>query len=1594
MSEIDDKIVSITFDNDNFEKKLAQTIVSLDDLSEAIRMTGAKEGLSELGDAADSFDLSGMAEAVDNISSKFSVLGAVGFSVIQDLTRSAMDFVTRVLDKVSEPILVGGKNRAQNIEQAKFLFRGLGMDIEDTMASAKEAVLGTAFGLDAAAKAAAQLGGSGLKAGAEMTGTLRGIAGLAAMSGSSFEEMADIFVSAAGKGTVSGYELQRIAFRGINAAAVLGKQMGKTEAEIRSMASEGKITFKDFAAAMDKAFGEHATKANETYTGSLANMRAAFSRMGAVFFGPNLEQQRDLFNAITPKVDELTKALNPLIMAFVNIKRLAINNLINIFKGLDLSKLTFMMPTISKGVIDLFITFNQVITSIKDAFKDVFPVNFGNTIVVLAMAFKKFTEWVKMGGTTVAMLTSVFHGVFAAIAIVIEVVKNVAILFKDLFMVVADAVGADGNGILRWFAHMGEALFDLKKVLVDGGGIADFFDTIKIAIATFMEEVKNFEGPFEFLQRVKDIVMNMFDGSEGIPGADKAGSAVGRVSDRIDMLRESFRKIGKFIDRVKQVLDPVIRAIDFIWESLKSWFTELGQKLSAVMDAGDFNALVDMLNVALLGGILGVLRKFSNGSLSLLNNGFMDRIKGILEGVTDTLKAMQLELKAKALLKIAYALGIMTISIVALSLIDSVALTKALTAITVAFGQLAGMMKLMDEIVSDPRSAAKIGILAASLILLATAMGILSISIKILSDLGWEELAKGLVGVGGGLALMINAMNLITKDPEGLIRTGISMIGIAIALRILANAMQAFATMDWGEMAKGLVGVGGGLAFLVNAMNKIDAKDMISAGLGIIAISVGMRILANAMQAFATMSWGEIAKGLIAVGASLGIIVLLTNTMPAGGLVGIGVGLIGVSIALRIMGEAIQKMGEMDLGTLAKGIGAIAATMLILAVATNAMSGALPGAAALIVVSGALLILANVLKEIGNLSLKEIAVGLGGIVAVLLVLGIAAAALEVVLPAMIGLGVALALIGGGFALFGVGAIMVAKAIETLAKSGKAGLQALQDAILILAENMPKMIGAIAQGFIEGSQEILHALPTLIDTIKVLLSHILDTIIELAPKIGEALGAITTAGLDYLEQNFPKFVDTGIKMIRAILDGMSANTEEFTQKAIDILIKFLETITENMQDLVDAGVDMVLALIQGIGERADDLAMAGLDLLIQILRGISEHILLAIDAAVDIVENLLLGLGTASVRLIAAGANLVIQILAGITQNVIRVANAFTNMAILIVATLGNNATRFTNAGTNVLVKFLFGISNNVSKVVGTVTTVITKFITEVGKSSNKIVTAGTDAIIAFLNGVQSNSKKVIDKFAETGVYIMETLAKKIIFTVDKAGKIIVQFMNALSRAIDEHAPEIRKAGRKLAGSFADAMTGGLASRVGDFFGFGEHAASETEKGYLNAINAHSPSRRFMEIAGYIASGLRIGFDKDTSVERSMSAMAERAKNGFQSAFERLAAIVPSIGDTNPVITPVLDLSLVRAKTKDLDNLMSGSTITPDVSLDRARTLSLVSNDQNGSEPEPVVQHIEQNFNQTINAPTALSVNDIYRTTKSQFALAKEELGVA
>lgn len=1269
MSSIDERVVDMQFNHAQFDKGAASAIASLDSLKKGLNFDAQAKDLQNLENITKGFTLATMAEALDNVSDKFSVMGAVGFSVLQNLTNAALGFGGDILSKAMEPIISGGKKRALNIEQAEFQLGGLGADIEKTMAAALKAVEGTAFGLDEAAKAASQLTASNVPM-ERMESSLRAISGVAAMTNSSYDDMAQVFTTVAGNGRLMSNELNRVSARGLNAAAAIAESLGITEAEVRKMTTEGKISFEMFATAMDDAFGEHATKANETYTGSLANVRAALGRIGATYYAVKFEALRKVFNSLGPAVDSVHNFLKPLI-AVVN------NNMLSgadvAVKKLDAFKASLDSLTNDTKTLDyLSEAFKNVIGLVKDlgglvgkAFGEIFPPMAHKQIESIAKAILDFTKGLKMSEEVANNLHRTLRGFFAIFGIGFEVLKAAAKMLADVFGFAFKGSGA----ILDFTGNMGDFLVSLHEAIKNGTGLTTFFEGIGKVIKVPVTIIKNL---IKFLGQLSESVKIDTSGIENF--ADKVRARLQPLTALGDLVSKAWEGMVKGWAKVVEIFGPFAS-----W--ISEQFGKVSETVNKAMGEMSFDKVLDLLNTGVLVTIGLMIKRF----FSSFEGGFgvVETIKGVFDGLTGSLEAMQSSLKAKTLLTIAGAIALLTISIIALSLIDSVKLGTALGAITVMFVQLMGAMAVFEKIASGP-GIVKLPLLAASLILvsiaitilagavskmakldwgelarglvgvvvllgalagamqimpkgtkmmgagvglvfLATALNIMASALSKMAQLSWEELARGLSGVVGALGGIAGAMHLM---PKGMMAQSVALVILSSALLILGSAVKGFADLDWADMARGLLGVVGALAAVALGM-ELMPKGMMAQAIALTIVGAALKILASAISDMASMSWEEIGKGLATLAGAMLIIALAMKMMPPT-MIASAVSLVLVASAITILSKALDSMGSMSWEEIGKSLVMLAGSLLIIAGAMYIMVGALPGAAALLVVSAALSMLTPVLTTLGGMSWEEIGRGLTMLAGTFLVLGLAGLVLTPLVPTLLGLGAAIALIGLGVALAGVGLLALSVGLTAVSIAGAGATTALVAMVTALIGLIPMILQQLGAGIVAMLQVFIDAAPVIGEAIVVLLTTLLDAIITVAPKLVEALVVIITSLLEAIitlgpliietlivlimalveavVTLIPFFVDAGMRLIIGILDGIAANIGQLITSGADVIVNFLDGIANELPRVIDSGINLIVSFVQGLadGIRNNQEAMrtAGLDLATAIIDGMT------------------------------------------------------------------------------------------------------------------------------------------------------------------------------------------------------------------------------------------------------------------------------------------------------------------------------------------------------------------------------------------------------
>lgn len=964
---------------------------------------------------------------------------------------------------------------------------------------------------------------------------------------------------------------------------------------------------------------------------------------------------------------ELLTEVSDTFSAVINASADARNKMLQDWK--DLGGRTMMIEAV-KNVFEGLVS---VAKPVREAFNEIFPPMTGKQLAEITERIRDLTAKFKMGEESSKNLKNTFKGVFAVLDIVGQAFKAVAGGVGELIGLFLPA----GNGVLSLTGSFGEYLVKLdetvKKTDIFGKAVSTVVDIVKTVITfvkTAGEKVKEFgkaagekfdfpgfELFHSFLERVHDRMAQIGDGA----GKMKSGVIV------------AFEMMGEALEKCKflKVMEALWTAVKVIAGGIADAVGTMMGTLAEKLGNADFSGVLDILNSIAVGGIALSVSKFLKSVTEPLEglNGVLEGVTGILDGVRGCFEAYQTNLKAGTLLKIGAAIALLAGSIVAISLIDSDKLSASLGAITVLFANLLGAMAIFNKISSDTGKVSKA---CTAMIAMSVAVSILAGALKKVSDLDWGELARGLVGIAGlttivvasskamassqkqvmkgatsliifGAAIKILAsacedLSKLQWDELGRGLTGVGVLfaeiavflrvakfngkmistatGIVIlsaAMKVLASACKDFGQMEWSEIGKGLAGISGLLAELAVFTNLAgNAKHVMSTGVALIAIGAAMKIFASAVKDFGQLQWDEIGRGLTAMGGALAEVAIAVNLMPKN-MIGIGTGLVIVGGALETIANCMSKFGGMQWEEIGRGLTVMGGALAELAISLNFMKGTLGGSAALLVASGALAVLAPVLSILGALSWEAIAKGLISIAGAFTIIGVAGAVLTPLVPTILALSGAFALIGVGVLTIGAGLLAAGTGLSALAigftalaTAGAAGATAIVAALTVIVTGIAGLIPAVLTKVGEG----------IIAICKVIAAG--------APAIGEAVKAVVLTLIDVFVSCVPQLADGALQLVVGVLAALVTYTPQIVDLAFKFLIGILDGIASNLPSLIKAGVDVLVAFFAGIVD-----ALRGIDTgaLLKGIAGIGllSAIMLALSATASLVPGAMVGI---------------------------------------------------------------------------------------------------------------------------------------------------------------------------------------------------------------------------------------------------------------------------------------------------------------------------------------------------------------------------------
>lgn len=1476
---VDTKIVELKFNNNNFEDKVDSTLSKLQSLNDSINEKGLSKSLFNLGKQAKNVDMSGITDGVQEATKGFSKLEVIGITALANITNSAVNLGKKLMSKLITPltqgVIQGGLARARNIEQATFQFEGqkisksAGNESLSYYKEVMDAVLGTSYSYDVAAKAASQLAASNVGVietqrkladgstitaktlDSGMTKALLGIAGVAAMTGSDFDSISQIFTRVAGQGRVMSNDLNSIASRGLNAAAVLANYLGKTEEEVRDMVTKGKVSFEDFSNAMSEAFGAHAKDSTLMFQGALDDVNAALARIGADFYGPALTAGRDILNSITPLVDAIHNKLNPALSETEGFMGRASKKLSQYF-----DMLSYMIERVDesgndigrKGMGDWISEHMNAWTNIADLYKR------GDLSKAVDELERYSAAWEGMNGKGIngRQMIADYYGVASSVDLLTKYLgktdEEVNKLIEDgkigadEINTVVDGMIKDGTVGFNEFYKSFHKLWSESEKLMNIGGITKAFDD-------YVRTCIKAEDPTERFTRHIETFFSIIKGTQSLFNSTK--KIFMGFLDIFMSLAQYLKPLGPLIlGIVEAFANFVVDAADYIAtsESFSSVISGIIGLLEKLFNLINLNKTAPMVLNAItktFDFLANAVERVHDGLAKVVNtfNSVMGRIIDKIHEIisnTELLREILNDLKnAGIIVMVINLVGALTKPA---QLIDNIG--KAIENLTKSTKGLLDKIGGMFKAIGDTWSSLK-GVLdelretlvkfqqlivATAILEIAFAIAVLAGALYLLSKVNADGVEASTVALAQIFGLMVTLAGIaaylkksaVTKNKfwektsESVKDIAKAFLLMSISIAIIAAAIYALSKLDTDNMivAFGVIEVlmftMAGIAKFLSTTSTNDSglkalwsgkstTTKLTKGLyQLIFLAEAIKIVAKAITEIASVSdpnavWNAVGIVELIMWSMAAIVKWLSGDNAAKMTKG-SISLLAMALAMKMLVKPITELATLSAqnnDAMWSAVGAISVLMGVMSLLMKMLSGtkgAIKAGIGIVLIAEAIKILQDVVVAFSSLNAEAM---WQSIIGIAVALGAITLALALVDPEGL-ISKTLAFLGVAYALQMLSNVVLAFAADS--EAAWAGIGALAGALFIL--------GAACFAF--------SYVP---------IGGILKLFLTLA------LGAVIVAGFGAAIGVF----GIGLSIFSAGITAMG----------------------DAIRSISDIGGEFIIfmgALVAGIGM----LTAIGLP---------AVAVILALSLAF-----LMLGGGFALLGSGLANIAAAIQVMASFDDQLGSVAK---------------NVVKF--------VKELAKMDESAGTVKGSATAMATA-ITNLGKAA--------DYATKNIKSVKDAGQKIAESFAK-GITDNSSLAEKAATTM--VNKAVAKIRNNQNQWVSVGA------------YLTSGLIKGLDSKKGEVDRKARELANTAKKALQEAAKVQSPSKVWMKIGAYMGEGLAIGIaNSDDQVVSATKGLAAASEMAVQSAIESISNAISNDVNANPVITPVVDLTDVRS----------------------------------------------------------------------------------
>ena len=960
MSSIDERVVKMRLDNSQFEQGINKTSGLLSKLKQALNLDKSVESINNVDKAVSGVSFNPLTSGLQGVQSGFNAMGAVAFSVLNRMTNAAIDagksianaLTASVRDGFAEyetqmnavqTILANTQSKGSTIDDVNSALDTLNTYADKTIYNFTEMTRNigtfTAAGVDLQTS----------------VDSIKGIANLAAVSGSSSAQASQAMYQlsqaiAAGKvqlmdwnsvvnagmgGEVFQNALKRTAENfGTNVDGMIQKYgsfreslteggwlttdvLTETLKQLSGAYTEADLVSQGYTEEQAKQIVQLANTAEgaatdvKTFSQLIDTTKEAlgsgWTNTFEIIFG-DFEEAKELWSGVANVISDV-----------VNRSSESRNNLLQGWK--DLGGRTELI----EGLSNVFESLGKVLSTVGNAFRKVFPPTTSQQLMDITKAFTSFTESLVPSESTLNKIGRVAEGVFSVFDIGVQAVKAVGEAISTAF----------GSG------SMGGLLDNLLDI---AAGFGDWL----VGLDNSIKQFGVFEGAAKAVGSAINGVLGVFSSFTG--GISSMGSAIGSIASTIG------NTLGGAFERVKNVISDVL-----------TWITDNisgGDIFAGLAGGGIF------LAAQKIGGAFDKIKEvfedlFGNGAEKLKKGaGVFDEILG---GLQESLNAFTGSVKAFTLVEIAGSIALLVNSMEKIAALSGGEVVGGVSAIGGMMTELNLSLKSITKTVKGVKTTDLIKT-GAALIEFAKAVDMLANAMSTIGNLKWDEIAKGLTGMGGAMAELVAAAKGLSYAKVDL-KTAGSLIAMAQAVKMVADPLKKLGNMSWDQVGKGLSAMGGALTEMGTVTGLLGrfGKHNISAAVSMVITAKSLGDIADAFGSFSSYDWGEIGRGLTAMGGALGEVGLVTGALgKIAGFSGIlASGSIYITVqSLDDIAKVFDEFTQYDWGEIGRGLAAMGGALGEVGLVTGAL-GKLAGFSG-IIGGGSILITAQSLGDIAS----------------------------------------------------------------------------------------------------------------------------------------------------------------------------------------------------------------------------------------------------------------------------------------------------------------------------------------------------------------------------------------------------------------------------------------------------------------------------------------------------------------------------------------------------------------------------------------------------------------------------------------------------